>query len=333
MASIVFALPTVPTHTVAPDWVGMRMTWTGWDGTEWVVSDKSQGAVLLAGVRGQNVPPTKRYTDTSPAVPGSRFRGVSTLEREVFWPIKIFHGDGSREWLARDRAFWTTIDPERPGEWTVVHPDGSKRSLTMRFDNDGGQAFDILPSLVGWAHYGLYFAAEQPYWFGDPQVRSWMPPAPQPFYEPTGPQLVNIGSGYTVDTATMDNPGDVESYPTWFLDGEILTASVGVGDLVVDVPFTVPAGKCLVINSDPTDLGCTLYDISAAELAKPSGDRKRPSDRIVGVDLINPVDRSADLGPADFGAIPAGQNVPLSITLNGTGVIEVRLPTLYRRAW
>lgn len=330
---LVYALPYSPPATEAPSWGSMLMTWTGWDGTEWVVSDRSAGAVLLAGVRGMNVPPTTRYTGISPAVPGSSFKGISTGEREVFWPIKIFHGDGSKEWVLRDRAFWKTLDPERPGVWTVMDPFGAKRSLTMRFDNDGGQAFDILPSLVGWAHYGLTFVAEQPYWVGEPSVQSWKPPVSSPFFNTDGPALVNIDSGYTVDTAAMDNPGDVDSYPTWFLDGEISSASVGVGSLIVDVPFSIAAGKCVVINSDPKDLGCTMYDISAAEMAKEPKYRKRPSDRIIGVDLLNPVDRSADLGPADFGAIPPGQNVPLSITLNGTGIIEAYLPSLYRRSW
>jgi hypothetical protein len=97
--------------------------------------------------------------------------------------------------------------------------------------------------------------------------------------------------------------------------------------VVVDVPFAVPFGKCLVIESDPEFIGATLYDITVA------GMDKKPSARVVGEDLINPVDKTADLGEADFAAIPAGSQVPLSLTLNGEGTVEALLPTLYRRPW
>lgn len=333
MANIVYALPSAPTPTRAPDWVGMRMSWTGWDGSEWIISDRSQGAVLLSGVRGLNAPKIVRFADSSPSVHGSRFRGSVTVEREVVWPIKIFHGDGSTAWIQRDRAFWRTLDPGKTGVWTVTQPDGEKRSLTLRFEDDGGHATDILPTLKGWERYMLSFVAEQPFWEGAPFVRSWKPPVSSPFFEPNGPALVNIDSAYTVDRARMDNPGDVESYPVWFIDGETVTAKVGIGSLVVNVPFAIPAGKCLVINSDPNSLGATLYDISPQQLALEYDIRKRPSDRVIGVDLLNPVDRSKELGAADFGAIPPGQNVPLSLAINGSGVIEAYLPALYRRAW
>jgi len=59
----------------------------------------------------------------------------------------------------------------------------------------------------------------------------------------------------------------------------------------------------------------------------------KPSDRVIGVDLINPADRTADLGEADFGAIPPGASVPLSLTVSGTGKVECYLPTLWRAAW
>lgn len=327
-AQLVYGLPFTPTPTPGPDWQGMLMTWTGWDGSVWTLSDRSAGALLLAGTRGLTLPPTRRIVDTSPAVAGSLHRGSVTEEREVFWPIKIFHGDGALAWVARDRAFRRTLDPDRPGVWAVTQPSGETRRLTCYFDNEGNHEFDTLPSLTGWARYAITLYAEQPYWVGEPIVNSFKAPEPPaPFFEPTGPQVVNIASAYSVENATIDNPGDVESYPRWFIDGETVTASVGIGSLLVDVPFTVPADKCLVIESDPVDIGATMYDIA------PSAAGKKPSQRIVGVDLINPVDRTADLGEADFGAIPPGQSVPLSLTVNGTGMVECYLPTLWRAAW
>lgn len=328
MANIVLGLPYAPPSIPSPAWGGMSMLWTGWDGTEWAVSDSRSGVVLMAGVRGLTLPPSQRVVDTSPARAGSRHQGSITAEREVFWPVKVFHGDGSLAWVERDRAFRKTLDPDKPGVWSVTQPSGETRRLTCYFDNEGSQSFDTIPSLIGWARYGIYLAAEQPYWVGDPVVKSFAGPvAPEPFFEPDGPQIVNIASGYSVENAKMDNPGDVESYPRWYIDGPSTTASVGVGGVVVDVPFAVAAGQTLVIESDPDMIGATLYDIA------PGSEGLKPSDRVIGVDLVNGVDKTADLGEADFAPIPAGTQVPLTLTLVGSGKVEALLPTLWRAAW
>jgi hypothetical protein len=210
----------------------------------------------------------------------------------------------------------------------VTQPSGEIRRLTCYFDNEGSQSFDTLPSLIGWARYGVTLVAEQPYWVGDPVVNSFIGPVdPLPFFEPSGPQLINIASSYSAANARMDNPGDVESYPRWYIDGDTTAVSAGVGEQVVNVPFPVAAGTCLVIESDPDLIGATLYTVAA------SGVDKKPSERIIGVDLIDPVDKTADLGEADFVPIPAGSQVPLSVGITGPGKVEVMLPTLWRAAW
>jgi hypothetical protein len=219
------------------------------------------------------------------------------------------------------------MDPSDTGVWTVTHPDGASRSLRLRFRSDGDKASNLDPMLVGWDSYGITLVAEQPFWTGEAVVKSFAPPpVPLPFFDPTGPQIVNIGSSYSVENATIDNPGDVASYPRWYVDGETTHASMGVGETIVNVPFTVPAGSCLVVDSDPDLIGATLYEITVDAPSK-------PSERIIGKHLISPVDKTAALGEADFAPIPAGEQVPLSLTLTGTGVVEVQLPTLYRRPW
>jgi len=243
----------------------------------------------------------------------------------------VFHGDGSLAWIERDRAFRRTLDPDKPGVWSVTQPSGETRRLTCYFDNEGNQAFDTIPSLIGWARYGIYLAAEQPFWVGDPVVKSFAgTAAPDPLF-PEAPtvdgQIVNIAPGYSVSNAVMDNPGDVESYPRWYVEGPATSASVGVGGVVVDVPFEVPIWQCLVIESDPDFIGATMYDITA------EGVGLKPAERVIGVHLINPVDMTTQLGPADFAPIPSGKAVPLSLTLAGEGKVEALLPTLWRAAW
>lgn len=308
------------------------MTWAA-KGLEFSLTNRRTGIHLMPGVRGLGSTKTERHSSSSPAVAGSRYEGTSTLDREVFWPLRVWHNGGSIEWMERDRAFWATMDPEDTGVWTVVHPDGKHRSIRLRFVSDGDHTRDRNPLRLGWDTYGITLVAEQPFWEGDPVVKSWKNRTYEPFFEPTGPHLVNIAAGSDTFTARIDNPGDVESYATWFLDGGMTDAAVGVGGVVVDVPFSIAAGECLVIESDPNLIGATLYEISPEQMALPTEQRKKPSARIVGVDLINPMDMSAALGEADFAPIPAGASIPLSLTITGSGAVEALLPTRYRRPW
>lgn len=332
MANIVYGAPYNAPVDPAPSWTGMPMTWAA-KGLEFALTDRATGIHLRPGIRGLGSTTTERFSSSSPAAPGSRTEGVSTLDREVFWPLRIWHNGGSIEWMLRDRAFWSTMDPEDTGVWTVIHPDGQHRTLTLRFVSDGDHTTEKNPLRLGWDTYGITLVAEQPFWEGDPVVTSWKNRTYAPFFEPDGPHLVNIAAGSDASTATIDNPGDVESYPRWYIDGDASYTAVGVAGVVVEVPFAVDAGTCLVIESDPDLIGATLYQISPEQLALPADERKKPSAREIGVDLINPVDKSADLGEADFAPIPAGKSVPLSLTITGSGAVEALLPTRYRRPW
>ena len=320
-----YATPYRPPAPAVSPWKGALMTWTA-KGVTWPLTDPASGMFLMPGVRGLGSVTTDRHATASPAVAGSRHEGISVLDRGAFWPIHIFHDGSSQDWVERDRAFWKGMDPGDTGVWEITHPDGTKRSIRLRFRDDGDHTITYDPFKYGWQSYGITFVAEQPFWEGAPVVRSWKNPVFEPFFEPDGPQIVNISSSADVSQARIDNLGDVESYAKWFIDGETTAASVGVGSLVVDVPFTVPTGKCLLIESDPDRIGATMYDIVP-------GAPDKPSQRVLGLDMINPVDRSTDLGEAEFPPIPAGAGVQLSLSLSGTGVVEALLPSLYRRAW
>lgn len=325
MVNIVFGAPYVPPVPAAPAFSGLGMRWTA-KGTDWALTDPSTGLFLKPGVRGLGAAAYTRQSTESPAVAGSRFEGASFQDREVFWPLHIYSDAGSIEWMQRDRAFWSTMDPNDTGVWTVTHPDGAHRKLRLRFLNDGDKVREQDPMRTGWDNYGITLVAEQPFWEGDPVVKSFIgQPPPEPFFGNDGP-VVKIASSYSAANATMDNPGDVESYPRWYIDGETTSVTVGIDGVTVSVPFTVAAGQCLVIESDPDLIGATLYDVTPDAPSK-------PAERTIGVHLINPRDKSADLGEADFAAIPPGSQVPLSMTIMGPGKVECLLPTLYRRPW
>lgn len=321
-----------PIDTLARD--GLEMTWTAQDGSVWSLDRRTgSGVYLLAGARGLHLPTGTRYRDTSPSAHGSQHRGSVWAEREVFWPLKTaWDSKNGIEFMERDRAFWDTLDPEQVGRWTVGNSEGKSRYLDLRLEPSTPEpGFDTLPSIRKYAHYQVYLTADQPFWVGTPTSMNWGSPSyVGPFFETQGPHLFNIGQGVSMANASISNMGDVDSPPVWYIDGVTLAGGstwVGIGTRRVVVPFAIPENRCLVIDSDPTRIGAIQYTITA------SGKTKKAVDRIVGVDLINPVDRSRELGPADFAPIPPGKSVPLSLSLEGSGKIEVAVPSLYKRAW
>lgn len=307
MAAIVLAgKPRIITPPIiGPDWVGLQFRWLGWDGSIWGLSRREAGTWLMPGVRGLGFPTPTRYTKTSPALSGSRYRGHIVAERDVFWPLHIEGEDGSAAFVERDSAFWNTMHPDKTGVWEVTGPSGEVRLLRLRFAGvEEGQDSDAVEA--GWSNYGISLVAEQPYWEGQEVTGDWGVDAPVPFYDTgSSTNLFNISSGSNVTTATFTNPGDVEAYPVWRITGPTTEVTVGLNGRIIPIPFVIPSGQTLVIDTNPAAL--TAY--------------------------MGGVDKTGLLGSADFASIPAGADVPLQITMNGTGQVFLSLVPRYYRAY
>jgi hypothetical protein len=284
----------------------MPLTWTGFDGVEWDMTDRASGVLIMAGARGFGMAPHTHWRSKSPAVPGARWLGAVGDEREVFWPIKVWHDGGSREWVERDRAFWATLDPQKTGTWTITHPDGQRRHLTLRLADDGDPSFDTLPALMGWARYGIKLTADDPFWAGDVIRRSWAAGSSSDFFNGSSKApSFHISSANALATATLTNPGDVDAYLTWTAHGPFTSVTVGVDGSTVVAPVTAAAGDTLVIDTNP--------EVQAA--------------------FLNGVDVTAQLTSSDFVPLPPGEDVSLSLALAGTGYIETAFTPRYYRAW
>ena len=319
MASIVYAAPPVDMLAVARLPQGMRMTWESWDGETWDVANGTEGVALMPGVRGLNMPPTRRHTQTSPAVHGSRRTGWIAAEREVFWPLLVFREAGKYDWAKLDGDFWRSMHPNRPGIWSVTDPSGVTRKLTCVYDNDGSHATDILPSIQGWEKYGIYLAAEQPFWVGESLRRGWTGSGGTSFFGSGAPSF-NISTASSASSATINNPGDLDAWPKWTIVGPSTTTTIGIPGRTISVPFDIPAGKALEVDTDPSRQTVIYGDWVPNPLT--------------GFGTIaNQVNRFSDMGAIDFASVPAGEAVPLSIVINGSGIVLMELVPRHFRAW
>lgn len=296
---IVFGAPYTPPLPPVT-WTGLDMIWTGWDGSVWHLAHAADGTVMMPGVRGLNTPPVVHYLASSAATPGARWRGHTVDTREVFWPIQIYSDLGSLDWLARDRAFWKTMRPDKTGTWTVIQPSGAQRSLTLRFKEDGGQTYNTDPALAGWNNYGITLQAEQPFWAGETETGGWGAAVPVGFFANK-----TISPGGTLASATLYNPGDVEVWPVWNIYGPVTAATVGINGRNITVPFTVAGGEVLTIDTSPR----------------------------VQTAMLGGTDRTGDLTGIDFAPLPPGEVSSLTLSMTGSGRITATVTPLYLRAW
>ncbi len=136
--------------------------------------------------------------------------------------------------------------------------------------------------------------ADAPFWFGPEVSRVWKGEELVDFFPPGPPFYISSGS-------TMPTPRST-TRATWThgrrgrSSGDSTAAAVGVGTSVVEVPFVVPAGKALVVNTDPTVQTAVMYNYTPANGSTPEI-------------LSNPVDCTADLGTANFAPILRGRTV------------------------
>lgn len=290
------------------NWGPITHSWQAWDGTIWDLSSGRSGIYLRAGVIGMTMPPMIRYSQKSPAVAGSIYRGSIPDERPVLWPMKVFRNTGAQDWISHNRSFWKTMHPEKTGRWIVTQPGGEYRTLDLRFTDDGnyawGSAEEPDPELVGFANYTFNLIAERPYWQGAPIQITWTPGSVIPFFS-TGGSVFGISSSNAVYGARISNPGSIGAYPVWKVDGPFTDASVGVGADQITLPFTRSTGHYVVIDTNP-----------AVQTA---------------VDDLG-VDVTSQLGTVDFAQVPPGDPSQLNVTMTGTGSVSVTLTPNYYTA-
>jgi len=265
-------------------------------------------------------------SSTSPAVAGSRHRGTSTNDRDVFWPLYLYSDTGSTEFMARDRAFWQSLDPDMEGTWTAAVPNGGRRTLGLRLKGSDDE-MNHDPVQRGWAQYAINLLADKPYWLGETVTKSWAQGDMRPYYI-TEEDRVTYGypddaihylsPGGSLGSATFTNDGDVPAYAVWTAVGPTTAVSFGVGGNDIIVPFDIPAGYAVQLDTDPIDGQVLWYGLWDAATRS----------------ILSPVDRTTELDPASaFVAIPRGQDRPLTIQMTGFGTVIASVRNKYRRAW
>lgn len=314
MPILVSATPPVgPITPPAPDVIPANQSqpvliWTGWTGDTWTLGGHFQSMALLEadGRGGLIMPPVEQYADDSATTDGAVWQSYRVPPRDVTWPLIVI-GDSPQGLREEHARFMTTLRPDKTGKFTVAHPDGSKRSLDLRYVSGGEGDFGVNAYGISWIRHPLVMRAYDPFYYGDEIVASFKYAAGVNFYGGTpggfGPPFY-ISSSQTVDTATITNPGDANAYGVWRFNGPFTSVTANFGTGVITIPFARSAGQWVEVNTNPRI--ATIYDQS---LANRWGD--------VGEDLVRfapiPPSTTTDLGVSVVGAA-AGMSVTFTFT-------------------
>lgn len=288
--------------------------WISHLGVTWDLMRGTEGVTLTSGLESLMLPSFTPKTTRTARAPGRRFHGIDLEEFSAQLGVTVAdtwvsRPDGSfrrgAQWLGLDAAFRESFSPTEPGTLQITSPSGTRRYIG-RLEDLEAESMSPMPDVRGRQSYDISLGADMPLYFGDVVAQDF------PFVESTaenyyGPNNLAppfyISAGNAAGNAQVLNPGQVETWPTWIIDGPG-QAIVGVGDHMTHVP-ALGAGQRLVIVTDPHRTSVT------------DEGGNRAWDRM---ELY------------DFAPIPVGDQVPISVHIIGGGPganIRLELVPLY----
>lgn len=298
----------------------VTVTWLGADGTSWNLLDPKSPVQIIGAFAGLHFPEsTSRWTSTA-RIPGRKRRGVVHDGKKVsfrlhvgdlFAPVRV-----GPEWRDVDARWWQAMPEDAPGVLTVTTARGA-RSLQLWLDEAPDPMFATDPAIVGSQEYEVTLAAEAYAWSGEELTYpfEYADEGGDDFFGGAagggyGPPFV-IGGASMFQTAEVSNPGDYDVFPRYKLTAPFGSATIGIGDDLVTLPFGSDVGQEISVDTDPEQL--TIVNEAGTNLWPLLGSAPDPL----------------------FAAIPPGATVPITIELTAADAgaeVEVSFTPLYRRA-
>jgi hypothetical protein len=243
--------------------------WTDPGGTRHALGVGGTGYDVKTGIRGRWFPPMTPVEDSVPYIPGAVLRDVNVGTLDFPVPLLI-SGDTPAQLRQRlrDAMYW--FSPGRgDGIFECTGPDGITRLLNCRVREidvieDWPQQSYLTQDVI------LSLHAADPYYYADEATVETFTVnigEPEPFLHPGGFFPLHLSSNVFFAGPTIDNPGQVESWPTWTIRGpgtnpSLRNATTGE---VMTFGRTLGAGEMIVValsraGATITDgLGTRLY--------------------------------------------------------------------------
>jgi hypothetical protein len=216
-----------------------------------LLNDRANGLRVLKGIEGLNAPDFQLVTSTTPLLDGEQLDDVYALSRDIFLPMMI-SGRTEGEFRERAAALISDLFPLRgQGMFEVAQPDGKRRRVPVIYVDGMRGTEGITDGGQTWWKFGLKLRALNPWWLGDTITQRWAQEAEPVTFLPITPRRVNPSA--VLGQATINNPGDVETYPIWRLTAPATGVTLTRPDTgeYLGIAASMPAGSTLTINTNP----------------------------------------------------------------------------------
>jgi len=241
---------------------GMTATWTDPTGAVWPLTDTDPnvGMFTPGGPAGWMGIKYEIVTDPLPRG-GESLRFIRAQAGRLTWPLHINGDNASGEvssirfqdrWRAIRRAFTMTLHRSTPGVLRVTWADGTVREIDCYYEEGFGGAGGENHI---YANPVLTLYCPDGYWRDPVQIvesRSFQVGAS--FLAP----FPTVSQGQVLGSSTIDNPGDVDAWPTWTITGpaDVVTATNLTTGHSFMVSKSISAGQLIIITTDrPTVRG------------------------------------------------------------------------------
>lgn len=277
--------PYVPVVPIGPGPPGVYVpTWHAPDGTVWQLNPPGPNLGTLDAVSGLGIAPVEITADPDP-IGGTRVRHVQAQARLITWPMRI-RGQTHMQFLTRWREYAYAFAQTRrlgPGTLRLTRPDGTSREIDAYYES----GWEVEPG-QGWLEdtpvIGLY--CPDPFWRGTEEVSArfaYSSGVPRPYLA----RYITVASGSILGVIAPVNPGNVEAWPTWTLEGpadEFTALNVTTGESFT-LTYSLGIGETVVIVTRPNTITGPLDANLINDLDWPSAELFRLEPGINNIDL------------------------------------------------
>lgn len=227
-----------------------KLTWVNSDGVEFPFNEENN-VRILKGPRGFYMPPISYMDEEVPFQSGSRLRNVKVNTREMDLPIKI-QCKTPVELTIKLRETLRFFNPlKADGKLVSIKDDKSQREIKCRYvggfemDESAGVGGDTWQKAIG------VFRAFDPFWYDtSTNVKEFKTGEPATFF-PFFP--LRLSSSAVFADTTVDNTGDVETWPEWIIKGpgeNVVLRNLTTGEITT-IETSIGVGETLTIDTRP----------------------------------------------------------------------------------
>lgn len=290
----------------------VALTWHAWDGTVWDLTGGSSGVWVEDVTRGTGMPDPAHRWDEYPTTDGAEWSGLRYPSREFASVVCVAAGD-PYDFETLQSTFFRTLHPRKVGYITARRALGETRRLLNCRYVDGADGHPANSYFRNAARFGWRMLAD-PLWSGDPVTATFDNSGTTLAYIATtgdGWPPYGLVSARNISSATVTNAGDEAAWSVVRFNGPFdsvtLTEDGGAG--FIEIPVPLAEGQWVEIDMRPGFK--TVLDHAG-------------------------VNRRADITSFRPFPLPAGESVPLTLSVAGSGAatsVVVSFTPLYHAAW